>query len=89
MTNDQGRRRLDDPGDFVRVEVETALERDLRVIPVLVGGAPMPRPDDLPTSLAELAYRHATLLRNEPVEQFERDLQRLVDTVARLVPGRR
>jgi hypothetical protein len=89
VTNDQGRRRLDDPGDFVRVEVETALERDLRVIPVLVGGAPMPRPDDLPTSLAELAYRHATLLRNEPVEQFERDLQRLVDTVARLVPGRR
>jgi hypothetical protein len=89
VTDDQGHRRLDDPGDFVRIEIETALERDLRVIPVLVGGASMPRADALPDSMAELVYRHATQLRNESVAQFELDLKRLVNEVVRLAPGRR
>lgn len=88
MTDEQGRRRLDDPGDFVRVEVETVLGRDLRVIPVLVGGVSMPRPEALPDSLAALAYRRAALLRDEPFEQFGRDLEALVDEVARLFPAR-
>jgi hypothetical protein len=84
VTDDQGGRRLDDPSDFVRVEIETALERDVRVIPVLVGGASMPRADALPHSLAELVYRQAAPLRNEPVAQFELDLEQLVDAVVRL-----
>jgi TIR domain len=41
-TDERGRRRLDDPGDFVRLEIETALTRDVRVIPVLAQGAVMP-----------------------------------------------
>ena len=58
-TGEDGRRRLDDPGDFVRLEIEAALARDVRVIPVLVNGAPMPRAADLPASLGGLARRQA------------------------------
>ena len=46
--NENGERRLDDPGDFVRVETASALKRDIPVIPVLVRGAKMPRRDQLP-----------------------------------------
>jgi TIR domain-containing protein len=54
-----GRRRLDDPGDFVRIEIAHALERDAQVIPVLVRGAKMPREEDLPEDLRPLARRQA------------------------------
>ena len=60
--DDNGRRRLDDPGDFVRLEIEAALARGVRVIPVLVDGARVPRPDQLPASLATLARRQAAEL---------------------------
>ena len=53
-----GQRRLDDDGDFVRLETASALKRDIPVIPVLVHGAQMPRVDQLPPDLAELAYRN-------------------------------
>ena len=54
-----GLRRLDDPQDYVRREVEAALGLEVPVIPVLVEGAPMPREKDLPASLAPLAIRNA------------------------------
>lgn len=57
--NDAGRRRLDDPDDFVLREIATALERGTWVIPVLVGGAAMPREEELPRALAPLARRNA------------------------------
>jgi uncharacterized membrane protein YidH (DUF202 family) len=60
--DDDGRRRLDDPEDFVRLEVASALQRDVRVIPVLVGGATMPESDQLPAALAGLARRNALVL---------------------------
>ena len=44
----QGRRRLDDPNDFVRLEIEAALKRNVRIIPILVEGATMPYADELP-----------------------------------------
>ena len=59
ITDQGGRRRLDDSGDFVRLEIEVALARDVRVIPILVEGAQMPRPEELPESLAKLARRQA------------------------------
>lgn len=62
-TNDQGSRRLDDPTDFVRLEVESALKRDIPVIPVLVGKARMPSATELPSSLQELAFRNAAEVR--------------------------
>jgi carbon monoxide dehydrogenase subunit G len=62
VTDKKGRRRLDDPADFVRLEIEAALERGVRVIPVLVEGASMPSPTELPTSLEKLARRQALVL---------------------------
>jgi uncharacterized membrane protein YhaH (DUF805 family) len=54
-----GNPRLDNPTDYVRLEIEAALKRDIRVIPVLVDGASMPLASDLPSSLQALARRHA------------------------------
>ena len=59
-----GRRRLDDPHDFVRVEVAGALQRNVRVLPVLVDDATMPRADQLPDDLQPLARRQAIDLRD-------------------------
>ncbi len=57
-----GRRRLDDPKDYHRLEVESALKRRIRVIPVLVQDATVPRAEELPPTLQTLARRHATEL---------------------------
>jgi TIR domain len=71
-----GRRRLDEPDDMVRIELETALHRNLRLIPVLVEGATMPRPEDVPASLQPLCYRTAARVRPDP--DFNPDIERLV-----------
>lgn len=76
-----GKRRLDDPGDMVRIEIETALARDQRVIPVIVGEGRMPEAEELPESLRELADRHAFPVRPDP--DFHRDMDRLVQLIER------
>ena len=53
-TDQDGRRRLDDPDDIVRLEIQAALDRDIRVIPILVEGAQMPRPQQLPRRPGEV-----------------------------------
>jgi hypothetical protein len=58
----QGRRRLQDANDFVRIELASALRRDIPVVPVLVRGAKMPTPEELPDDLKELAFRNAVEL---------------------------
>jgi hypothetical protein len=57
VTDSQGRRRLDDSNDFVRLEIAAALHRNIRVVPVLVGGAVMPKAEDLPQGIESLARR--------------------------------
>lgn len=57
--SDEVGRRLDSPTDFVRLEVEAAITRNIRIIPILLDGARMPRADELPPSLAKLARRQA------------------------------
>ena len=58
-TDAAGRRRLDSEQDFVRMEVARSLESGIRVIPVLVQGATMPSPSELPPDLQLLTRRHA------------------------------
>jgi hypothetical protein len=71
-------------GDFVRLEIAKALERGVRVIPVLVGGATMPRQDDLPDELRPLCAREAMDLRDA---HFRADAERLIDTLKKTAPG--
>jgi hypothetical protein len=71
-----GRPRFDDPDDPVRLEIATALARDISVIPVLVDGACMPKADELPAPLKTLVRRHAVEVRNT---QFGRDAGALVE----------
>lgn len=62
VTDAAGRRRLDDPDDYVRREVAAALGRPITVVPVLVGGATMPAAGELPAELAHLTRRNALVL---------------------------
>ena len=61
----EGRRRLEEPGDYVRLEVARALARDHTVVPVLVGGGGLPALADLPPDLQELSRRQAVTLHDE------------------------
>lgn len=82
VTDRHGRRRLDDPNDMVVLEIQAALERSIRVIPVLVDGAAMPHPDELPRSLKSLARRNAIRLDHET---FRADVGRLLDVVQKFL----
>ena len=75
MTDEKGTRRLDQPDDFVRVEIEAALARRVRVIPILVDGATMPSADELPPSMAKLVRRQALELSPS---RFDFDTSRLM-----------
>lgn len=84
VTGADGRRRLDIADDFIRVEIETALNHDVWVIPVLVEDTPMPALSELPPSLARLAGRHALPLSST---RFHFDCGRLLDTIGRVLDG--
>ena len=71
-----GRRQIDNSKDFVRIELEAALERRIPVIPVLVRGASVPSEQELPASLVALSYRNAISVRPDP--DFHRDMDRLI-----------
>lgn len=78
IEDDKGNKRLDKLNDFVRIEVETALNAShLTCIPVLVNGAQMPDPNLLPQSLRSLPRLNAIHVRNDP--DFDNDMERLID----------
>jgi TIR domain len=83
-----GKRRLDDEEDFVRMEIVAALQRNIRVIPVLVDRAQMPRKQDLPEPLAPLSRRNAIELSET---RFHADVNRLIEVIERslAVTGRK
>lgn len=74
-----GARRLDDPNDFVRLEVERALARGIPVVPVLVQGATLPRKDELPPPLVPLVTRQVFAIDHA---EFHADAERLCDRLA-------
>jgi len=78
-------RCLDDPDDFVRLEIEAALTRNVRVIPILVGGAQMPHAAQLPPSLAKLVRRHALELSPS---RFDFDIGQLLSVLDRSLAER-
>jgi hypothetical protein len=94
--DEDGRRRLDDPEDYVRVEIEAALRRRALVVPILVDGASMPRVSDLPGrpvvpggdpepgSLATLPFREALALHPE---QFDWAVGRLLKKLDAVLIG--
>lgn len=73
---EDGYRRLDNPADFVRIEIEAALSQGMPVIPLLVSGARMPPGNALPAAMAELAYRNGIAVRPDP--DFHNDMRRLI-----------
>ena len=79
--DDDGRARLEKPEDFVRIEIESALKREIPVIPLLVGDIQMPSTDELPESLIELAVRNGTQIRPKP--SFDADVDRLIKGIER------
>src|SRR5664279_1194063 len=78
-SNKAGQRRLEDPDDFVRIELEAALTRDIPVVPVLVAHAPIPLASELPASLASMAFRQSIEVRPDP--DFHNDATRLVSAL--------
>jgi TonB family protein len=80
--DEAGVRRLDDPSDFVRIETASALKRDIPVIPVLVRGAQMPRAEQLPDELKELAYRNCVELTHA---RWRSDINLLNEALRRVV----
>src|SRR5262249_50333229 len=82
-TDAGGHRRLEQPGGFVRLELEAALARDIPVVPGPVQDAPVPPERDLPPSRAALAYRHGISLRSDP--QFHGDVTQLIHRLTPLV----
>ena len=85
ITDSMGNKRLFDPGDYTRIEVETGLRRlgenKVTVIPVLLMNATMPSPQELPESLDQLTYQNAISIRNDP--DFNNDMERLIRDIRR------
>jgi hypothetical protein len=79
VRDQDGNRRLDNPNDFVRVEIATALQRDIRVIPILLDGTRVPNEDQLPEDLRGLVRRNGLNVRHE---SFHNDMDKLIRVVA-------
>ena len=82
IRNSAGTRRLDDPNDFVRLEIASALARNIAVIPVLVHDAKMPRPEELPDNLKDLAFRNSVEITHA---RWNSDVQLLTQALTRYV----
>ncbi len=83
VTGDTGGRRIDDSKDLVRLEIGAALQRGVRVIPILVEGATMPPAHELPEDIRALASRHAHELSDS---RWDHDVDQLVGVLEK-VPG--
>jgi len=84
-TDAAGRKRLENPDDYLRMEIATALQRNTRVIPLLVQGASMPSAEQLPEDLASLTHRNAFELHDS---SWNEELRRLITTLDKVLEPR-
>ncbi len=82
-TDANNRARINEETDPVRIEVETALKRDIPVVPVLIGGASMPSPAELPDGLKDLAFRNAAQI--DAGRDFHQHMERLIRSMDRII----
>jgi hypothetical protein len=83
-TDEAGQKRLENPVDYVRTEIATALKRNIRVIPLLIQGADMPSARELPDDLAPLSRRNAFEIHDS---SWRDDIRRLVTALERAIKG--
>jgi hypothetical protein len=81
--DEQGKPRLSEEGDWVRIEVATALAKKIPVIPLLVEGARMPKPGELPEDLKGLAFRQAAVI--DVGVDFRVHMERLIKSMDRIL----
>lgn len=82
VTDKAGMRRLDSPHDFVRLEITTALNRNIPIIPVLLQGASMPNAEELPEALVKLTRRNAIEITDT---RWHFDVQRLIKAIENIL----
>lgn len=80
--DEAGKRRLEETDDFVRLEIGRALSRNIKVVPVMLDGTKMPRPEELPEPLRGLTRRQ--LVEIDPT-RFEDDVRKLADAIRRIL----
>jgi hypothetical protein len=86
VTDAAGQKRLENPDDYVRTEIATALKRNIRVIPLLIQEAAMPSARELPDDLAPLSRRNAFVIHDS---SWRDDIQRLITALDRAIKGDR
>jgi DNA polymerase len=84
ITDSEGQRRLDQWNDFVRIEIASALKQNKVVIPILVGRAAMPSPDELPDDIKSLSRRNAVELSHQ---RFAYDVEKLIQVIKSATPA--
>ncbi len=83
IKDEEDKRRLDNKKDFVRLEIETALEQGKTVIPIFLGTAELPKEEKLPGNLKKLLGKQIAKLRPE---QFRYDMALLIDALEKVMP---
>jgi hypothetical protein len=81
-----GDRRIDGPGDYIRIEIEAALQQNRRAVPVLIHGAAAPAPSQLPPSVAPLMRRNAVELSRR---YWDEDVRVMIEALERIPPQER
>ena len=82
--NDEGRVRLHEPLDYVRIEIEQVLSHKVPVVPTLIGDATLPQESELPESIREIRRKQVTTVRHDP--DFHVDMDRLIRGLKALPP---
>jgi hypothetical protein len=85
VADEDGKPRLDNPDDYVRLEIETALKRDVRVVPILLEGVSIPKSAQLPKTLASLARRNGITVSHA---NFGSDADRLIERLKQITSSR-